>query len=215
MPKLKIALIHDLVCSWSPIGFRYLSTALDILGFVSDVELSFLPFQLNPDMPAEGEEINAHLARRTGQTKEQLAKYRTDLIATGKAAGIVFDFSKRTHYYNTYRAHLLLNAAHRDGHQVRMINALHQAYYTEGRDIFDVSVLTDIANNAGFDEAFIDYALNSEENRNDMRAKEELVSGLEIRSVPTFLVNDSTLITGSNSVDFFVERLRETMLQNA
>jgi len=209
-PLVHIQMVHDLVCSWCPIGYTNLSDAIaDVEGQV-DVTIDFLPFQLNSEMGYEGEEIEAHLMRRTGQSKEQLATYRRNLIATGKKAGFEFDFSKRTHYYNSLKGHLLLNAAHGIGKQREVLGALHRAYHQEGGNLADDGVIMKAGVAAGLDPAFIDEALTSTGNRREVKAKETKARSLGVRSVPTFFVNGNHTLPGSNNVGVFRDVLLAT-----
>ena len=110
-PTIKIEMIHDVVCSWCPIGYNNIRNALDQLEPPVNVDFRFLPYELNPEMPRQGETIGAHLKRRNNWTTEQLLNYRENLVETARQAGLDYDFSKRTHYWNTAKAHTLIHFA--------------------------------------------------------------------------------------------------------
>lgn len=109
MKTLKIEMVHDVVCSWCPIGYSNIQKAIDNLGI--EVDFHFLPFELNPKMPCEGEEIASYFKRIQGWNSATLLDYQTTLVKTAKNAGVNIDFSKRTHYYNTKNAHKLIHLA--------------------------------------------------------------------------------------------------------
>ncbi len=106
MQTIQIEMIHDVVCSWCPINYNNLKQALLNLKRQVEASIHFLPYELNPDIPAEGEKIVAHLMQRNSWSREQVLSYRKNLIETAANAGLDYDFSKRTHYYNTPRIFL-------------------------------------------------------------------------------------------------------------
>ena len=115
--KIKIELIHDIICSWCPIGYNNIKAALARHDDVLDPEFRFLPYELNPDMPAQGERIEVHLKRRNNWSIQQLLRYREDLVETANRAGLTYDFARRTDYWNTSRAHVLMHIAEKHGKQ--------------------------------------------------------------------------------------------------
>lgn len=205
MTKMKIEMIHDLMCSWCPIGYSNLSKALEQLRGTIEVELQFLPFQLNPDMAFDGEDINKHLARRVGKSTAELAEYRRTLLEVANAADVIFNFNKRTHYYNSFKAHALMNAAQHKGLQLTALKLFHKAYFEDGRNLADKHVLADITKQID-NEDLLDVAL-TQSNQLETKAKEARARALGVRSIPTFIVNDTHMIQGSNSVDYFLELL--------
>lgn len=209
MPEIEIRLVHDLVCSWCPIGYRNVRGALDRLHGQVSTHIRFLPFQLNPDMPEDGEEIDAHLARRMKRSPVDIARYKSQVVAVAEAAGVRMDYGRRKRYWNTFRAHCLLNASEALGRQTALVEALHRAYYAEGADIGDPEVLISIADSVDIDARFARRALASEANRAEVVSKESHVRrALAVRSIPTLLIDDRILVAGSNSVEFFVDLFR-------
>ena len=207
MKTLKITMIHDLTCSWSPIGYRHLQRAAHSVADRLKLELYFLPYEINPGLPAGGEAISAMLQRRFNWNSEQRADYRHKLLETGRRAGVNFDFSQRTHYYNTQLGHLLMHWAEGEGQQVALNEALMEAYFTRGMALDQLEVLVDIASSAGLDADQIRADLFSEELRSGFAAKQQRVAQLDIASVPGFLIDDQHLVSGSGSVESFRELL--------
>lgn len=208
--KILIEVIHDIVCSWCPIGYRNLTAALQIVGDEFAAEIKFLPFELNPNLAPSGEAINTHLKRRNGWTTAQLVRNRTNLTATAEKAGLSYDFSKRTHYYNTAKAHTLLHWSEGFGKQRDVNEALVQIYFTEGRNIDRCDVLAQIAASVGLDPAAARAALGSEQVSHALQLKKERVRAMNIGSVPAFLVDGVDMLHGSNSVEYFVQYLRSS-----
>jgi len=205
--KVKIEAIHDLVCSWCPIGRSNLKAALKILDKQIVVEIQYLPFELNPEMSSEGETIEAHLMRRNGWTKEQFIHYRTDLVDVAKEAGLIYDYSKRTHYYNTAKAHRLVHFAQAFQKQGAVVDALTEQYFTQGVNLSEDENLLGIATSVGLDRELAEWALSSAEVADiseNIQHKYERVRRLGVGSVPAFIINGTELVLGANSVDYFV-----------
>lgn len=205
--KIEIELIHDVVCSWCPIGYRNIKAALARLEDELAVEFKFLPYELNPEMPAHGERIDEHLKSRNNWNSEQLLRYREDLVETAAQAGLTYDFTKRTHYWNTARAHILLHLAEKLGKQELVNQALIQQYFTDGRNVDDVEVLSEIGRPLGIGRDALVSAFESKDVAAEMAAKHARVRTFDVRSVPTFVVNGRDVLRGSNSVEFFARYL--------
>ena len=203
--KIKIEQIHDVVCSWCPIGYRYIKAALKQLDDQIEVEFKFLPFELNPEMPKKGESIEDHLKRRNSWNTEELFRYRENLVETARQAGLTYDFGKRTHYWNTAKAHSLIHFAEKFDKQEQVNRVLIQQYFTEGLDVDDAESLADIASSVGLNRDNVIAAFTSPEIAAEMLEKQARVHGFNVRSVPTSIINDTELVRGSNSVEFFVQ----------
>lgn len=205
MKTLKIEMVHDVVCSWCPIGYANLQQALRNLGTEADIH--FLPFELNPDMPKEGETIAHYFKRRQGWLAEALKDYQDSLVKTASNAGVTIDFSKRTHYYNTRNAHKLMHWAEQFNKQTAVNESLIEAYFKQGLDISNMGVLLDIAQQVGMDRVSAQNALSSSRVAQALEKKVERQNSFNLHSIPAFVLNEHTLISGSNSVEFFEKTL--------
>ncbi len=205
MKTLKIELIHDLVCSWCPIAYNNLKQALENLNIEAD--LYFLPSELNPNMAEKGEEIKAHLAGRYKWSETKQKDYREHLLAVATEAGVAMDFSKRTHYYNSNKGHRLMQWCEGHNLQQAMNELLMDAYFKRGLDINNTQVLLDLAEQLGLDRLTTENALTSNEVTQALARKQKRVKSLGLSSVPAFVFNEQTLITGSNSVEYFEEEI--------
>ncbi len=200
---MKIEIVHDMVCSWCPIGYNNLKQALARLEGVIEARISFLPFQLSPDMSERGEEIIPHLMRRMHWSKDQVLEYRRNLLAKGEQAGMQFDFSKRTHYYNTRKAHCLMHWAEKFDKQVAFNEALIEAYFRQGRNIGDDECLLDLCEAIGLDRNDSAWALRSGLLGQEISHKLIRVDRLNIMSIPAFIFDEIHFVSGSNSPLFF------------
>ena len=203
MKKLKIEMVLDLNCSWCPIGYKHITDAIEELDLKSKVELQFLPFMINPDMPYEGQLINDFLKKATGNNDAQLSTYRANLVKVASASGVEIDFNKRTHYYNTLDGQILLQFAQKKSLQNEVYQLLAKAYYVNGLRANDLCVLSDVSDILNLKTSEVQNILEDKKFRQEVEDLERKTKELGIRSVPAFLFNDKTLISGTQSVDYF------------
>ena len=213
--KIKIEQIHDVVCSWCPIGYTYIKAALKQLDNQIEVEFEFLPYELNPEMPKEGESIEDHLKRRNNWNTEELLRYRENLVETAIQAGLTYDFGKRTHYWNTAKAHTLIHFAEKFDKQEQVNRVLIQQYFTEGLNVDDAESLANIASSVGLNRDDVIAAFTSPAIAAEMLEKQARVHSFNVRSVPTFIINDIASVPGSNSVDFFVQYFSDLLAETS
>ncbi|NRA22609.1 MAG: DsbA family oxidoreductase [Oceanospirillaceae bacterium] len=206
-PPLKIEMVHDLVCSWCPIAYHNLETAIDNLNMA--VDFHFLAFELNPNMGTSGELIAAYFNRQFGWDPHKLFSYQKSLVATAAKSGVTIDFSKRKFYYNTHRAHLLMHWAQSINKHIGLYERLMRAYFSEGLDISNLSVLLNIAEDAGLERREASAALSSKQLENALEVKKQGYKAFNINGTPAFILNETELVSGSNSVDFFENVLQQ------
>jgi predicted DsbA family dithiol-disulfide isomerase len=209
---LKIDFVSDVSCPWCVIGLRALEQALERIGD-GGAAIHFQPFELNPQMPAEGQDIADHLAQKYGSTREQLLRNQENIRARGAELGFTFDMSKRSRVYNTFDAHRLLHWAEVEGRQRELKRALFAAYFTEGRNPSDHEVLIDVAAQAGLDSQRARAILASDEYADQVRERERFYTGHGIHAVPSVIINDQYLIQGGQPVEVFEQVLRKIASQ--
>lgn len=205
--KIKIEAIHDVVCSWCPIGHSNLNAALKLFEDEIEAHITYLPFELNPEMPEEGEAVASYFKRRQGWTPATLQDYQESLVKTAQNAGVIIDFSKRTHYYNSRNAHKLMHWAEQFNKQTAVNESLIEAYFKQGLNISNTDVLLDIAEQLGMDRISTQNALSSRQLAQALEKKIERQKAFKLRSIPAFIINEDTLVSGSNSVEFFEKTL--------
>ncbi len=201
MQKVQITMIHDLVCSWCPIGYNNLKSAIQNLNIAADFK--FLPFELNPTMGDKGEAIASYFSRQLNWSEHKLLTYQASLIKTAANAGVAIDFSKRTHYYNTYKGHLLMHWSARFNKQMALNEKLISAYFEHGQDISNTDILLEIATQVGLERAAARRALTSNQLHHELNNKFDRVSAIEISTIPAVIIDNHAVISGSHSVDYF------------
>ena len=209
---IKIDFVSDVSCPWCAIGLRSLETALQRLQGQVQADIHFQPFELNPDMPSEGQEINEHLSQKYGSTLTELQQTREAIRQRGAALGFEFGIGKRDRIYNTFDAHRLLHWAGVEGppgaqHALKM--GLFTAYFTHGLNPGGHDVLLRVASQIGLDPVRASAVLKSETYATEVREAEALFSGQGIRSVPAIILNDQYLISGGQPPEVFEQALRQ------
>lgn len=205
---IKIDFVSDVVCPWCAIGLKSLEQALQNLGSDVEVNLHFQPFELNPQMAPEGEDVAEHLARKYGSTPEQMAQNQEAIRQRGADVGFTFDMDKRKRIVNTFDAHRLLHWAALEGRQTELKQALLAAYFTQGRDVSSHDVLVDVAAKVGLDPLTARLVLDEGRYAQDVRAQEQFYQSQGIRAVPSVIVNDRYLIQGGQPAEVFEQTLR-------
>lgn len=204
-----IDFVSDVVCPWCALGAMALEQAIDNLTGEVLVELTFKPVELNPDMPVEGENAVKHMMRKYGRSAEEVASGKEMLMARGQAIGFQFELEKRSHFYNTFDAHRLLFWALQEGRQIELKKRLLRAYFTDGQNPSDRETLMRLAAEAGLDTARAREVLASGAFANEVRELEVFYRERGINSVPAMVLNGRHLVSGSQSVEYYEQMLRQ------
>ncbi len=219
---LKIDFVSDVSCPWCVIGLKALDQALAKVSSDISAEIHFQPFELNPQMGAEGQEITEHITQKYGISAAQADANRENIRMRGAELG--FRFAKasdagggRNRIYNTFDAHRLLHWAGTVslGKQKVLKEALFTAYFTDGQSPGSHEVLVRLAGDAGLNAAQAEAVLASDQYAADVRAQEQFYSVQGIRSVPAVIINDKHLISGGQPVEVFEQAIRQIAAQTA
>ena len=213
MTKLRIDFVSDISCPWCVIGLKSLEQALEQAADATSAELHFHPFELNPQMAPEGEDIGEHLARKYGATEEQGAKTREMIRARGAELGFTFEMGKRSRIYNTFDAHRLLHWAEMQGLQRELKLALFEAYFTKGENPGAHEVLVRVAGEVGLDQGEASEVLSSGAYGDEVREQEAFFQRQGINSVPAIIINQRHLISGGQPPEVFEQALRQIAAQ--
>ena len=208
---LKIDFVSDVSCPWCAVGLGALEAALKRVAPEVSAELHFQPFELNPQMPPEGQDTFEHLNQKYGSSHEQQAQAREAIRQRGAAVGFEFSPGGRPRVYNTFNAHRLLHWAELEdpGKQVTLKKLLLKAYFTDSQNPSDPEVLVRAATEAGLDAARAREILAGDEFAAETRERERIYTDAGIHSVPAIIVNDQHLISGGQPVEVFERALRQ------
>jgi predicted DsbA family dithiol-disulfide isomerase len=206
---IRIDFVSDVVCPWCAIGLASLEEALKRLDGEVAAELHFQPFELNPQLGAEGEDIVEHLSRKYGMSAEQVAANQEAIRERGASLGFDFDMDKRQRTWNTFDAHRLLHWAALEGRQRELKHALLRAYFTEGRNVSDHATLVDIAAGAGLPADKAREILAGDAYADEARRDEQYFLQAGIHAVPAIIIERKHLISGGQPPEVFEQALRQ------
>jgi predicted DsbA family dithiol-disulfide isomerase len=207
--KIKLDIISDVVCPWCIIGYNHLTAAIEELGLQDKVEIEWQPFELNPEMPAEGENLRDHIMRKYGSTAEDSAQARLMIAEKGAAYGFEFAFSDDMRMVNTLDAHVILGYAHSVGIQTDLKLRLFSAYFQENKDVSNREVLIAEAESVGLDRAAVLAELERTEGRETVRALESQWHQMGVSGVPTVIFNRTSGLTGAQPQETYKQVLQE------
>lgn len=211
--RLRIDIASDVVCPWCIIGYRQLETALRETGM--QAEIHWHPFELNPQMPDEGEDLQQHLAAKYGSTPEDSRKSRARLTAMGAELGFTFNYADNMKMVNTFRAHQLLHWAGTQGREHELKMALFEAYFTHRQDVNGPEVLADISGRIGLDRNEALAVLRDARFADAVRDAERLWINRGIQGVPAMVFNQKYLVTGAQGTDNFTSILQQLAEESA
>ncbi|MET0330947.1 MAG: DsbA family oxidoreductase [Dyella sp.] len=206
--QLKIDFVSDVVCPWCAVGLGALQQALQQLEGEIEAQLHFQPFELNPQMAAEGEDLVEHIAHKYGISPAQIAQNQEAIRERGAAVGFTFNADSRRRVVNTFDAHRLLHWAGEQGKQTELKQALLIAYFTDGKDVSAHPVLLQLVEQVGLDSNRARELLQSDQYAAEVRAQERFYQAQGISAVPSVIVNDRYLIQGGQPPDVFEQTLR-------
>ena len=205
---IKIDFVSDVVCPWCIVGLGGLEEALAKVGDLVKADIHFQPFELNPDMPAEGQNVVEHVAQKYGATPEQSAANRSAIHARAAEVGFQMKTGAESRIWNTFDAHRLLHWAGLEGRQAELKHALFDAHFTEGLNVSDPEVLAGVAERAGLDGAMAREVLGSGRYGEEVRTAERFWQRQGISAVPAVVINDRYLISGGQPAAAFEQALR-------
>lgn len=209
--KIKMDIISDVVCPWCAIGYKRLEQAISEMGLQDRVDIEWQPFQLNPHMPKEGQNVQEHITEKYGSSLEQQQLSQERMADFGSELGFKFDYFDEMKMVNTRDAHILLDYAKEYGKQTELNMRLMTAFFGERKDVSDRSILIEELKAVGLnvDEAMA--RLDSDDVRYQVQAKEKYWQSLGVSSVPTVVFNNKSALTGAQPVEVFKEILTELL----
>jgi len=221
--QLTIDIYSDVMCPWCAIGYGQLTKALGELDGEIEAEIRWRPFELNPDMPAEGEQQEAHLQRKYRRSAEEGAKVRGQMKAIADSAGVSLSYegdearAPDAMMWNTRAAHKLLGwALEQAGPKVQteLKLALFRAHFNERRNVSDREVLLDVAASVGLHREAAKSALDDADLEARVLAEERQAWDLNITGVPAMIVNGKFMIPGAQAPETYVNALRRVAMKS-
>lgn len=208
--NLAIEVISDVICPWCFVGKRRLEKAIASTGSEYDVQVQWLPFQLNPTMPEQGISRKDYRTRKFGSWQRS-QELDGNLSAVGEAEGIVFNFERIERTPNTVDAHRLIWLAGQHGCQEAVVEALFAAYFTAGRDVGNHQILIQIGIESGLQRHVVESMLSSDDGLQSIRDAREANQQRGISSVPLFVLNNKSTLSGAQQPETFLDAFHQVI----
>lgn len=212
--KITIDIVSDVVCPWCYVGKKRLESALAEMGNPEDIVINWHPYQLDPTIPEEGVDREKYFIKKFGDTGK-IRQMFDHLTNVGKADGIDFQLDVISKSINTFSLHKLLHVAGEEGFKAELEEIFFKAYFTEGKDLSDLAVLTTLLTVFGWDEEKIKTIMADDSVGYAVRQEINHYQGMGVSGVPFFVINDKYGISGAQPSDVFVQALstvRDEML---
>ncbi len=203
---LRIDIVSDVVCPWCIIGYKQVEQALTMLDTPVEAEYWWHPFELNTNMPPEGQDVAEHIQQKYGSTPEQSKANRHRLGEIGASLGFEFGDQPDRRIYNTFKAHKLLHiAGHEQGwrKQTQLKLALFEAYFQHSRDVSDEVVLLGVAQSVGLNDDACKAWLADEVLSKSVRAEQAYWLDQNITGVPAIIFDQKFMVPGAQSAETF------------
>lgn len=207
-PTIRIAVVSDVVCPWCYIGKRRLEKAIENSSNDYNFDITYYPFELNPDIPPEGRAQREHLIDKFG-SEAQYERLTSNVAKIASAEGLVFDFLKQPTSPNTRECHRLILYAKQEGKQLEIVEALFRAYFTEGVDLTKKENLIALAVSNGLDKDRTELFLQSSIGLTEVAAAEQDLQRMGITGVPFYIINDQYGISGAQMPEAFTKAFHD------
>lgn len=209
MQTIRLDIVSDVVCPWCAIGYKRLEQAMAALADEFSFQIEWHPFELNPDMPPEGEPVSEHIQRKYGLSEQAQVENRERIAAIAKGLGLDFYEGAERRIYNTFDAHRLLYWAREQGRQTELELALFNEYFSANNDPSAMEVLRRAAEAVGLDGGEAEMIVGSGRYAEEVRAEQRQFQAAGISAVPAFIVNGKYLISGGQEPATFINAFRQ------
>ena len=202
-----IDIFHDTACPWCRIGKKHLFDAIALLDQSQTIEIRWHPFLLDDSIPAQGVGFRAFMKMRKGIGADQLTQLFSYATQSGAKAGVKLDFDKVFLAVNTTLSHRLIALTPKT-HKNVIVEAVYKAYFEDGLNIGDVDTLASLGKKFGFDQKQLKQQLSSDAALAEVVEEAEAARNQGISSVPFFVINNKVSISGSQSVEVFIQAIQ-------
>ena len=214
IPIINVEVVSDVVCPWCYIGKRRLQKAVDATGSRFDFNVTYLPFELNNQLPDEGVDYKAYLSEKFGG-EEQFDLQTSRVSEIARQEGLIFDHAIQKVSPNTLRLHALIQAAPDQATQSQVVEGFFKAFFTDGTDLSREANIIAVALAAGMDEVTIEKTLHDREMLKRVRQQEHDIYAMGIHSVPFYIINREFGISGAQTTENFIRAFEEAMRTKA
>lgn len=204
-----IEMVSDIVCPWCWLGKRRIEAAIAKVPEL-DVELVFRPYELDPDIPAEGTPYKSYMKGkfRSPAASERMKQMSAALKEYGEAEDIPYEFDNIEHRPNSLNAHRVVRWAQGQGLGAKAKEVLFHAFFTEGKNVGDPDVLIDLSEKIGLNRDVVEKLIHSDADGGAVREEINVFRQMGVTGVPTYIANREVAIQGAQDVDQLVKFLK-------
>lgn len=206
--QITVEVISDVICPWCFIGKRRMERAIALINKDVEINVHWLPYQLNPGMPPEGISRKEYRIQKFGSW-ERSQELDANVSANGKDEGIDFRFDLIERTPNTVNAHRLIWLANKHGCQDAVVEAFFLAYFTNGRDLSDGQILVDVVDQAGISRKLAEDSLASNEGMAEIEAAKQLAQQVGVDGVPFYIINRRVALAGAQPTESFLAAFKQ------
>lgn len=203
--KIRIDIVSDVMCPWCIVGYKKLQQAIARLGTEQQVEIHWQPFELNPDMPAAGQGLTEHIMEKYAVTAEQSKENRERLVLIGAELGFNFNFSAHSLIVNSFLAHQLVYWSALFNKQTDTKMALFTSFFSEQKNVSELSVLLAVAKKVGLDVTEAEKVLREQRYASDVRREQKLWLSRGVQAVPAFIFSQKYVVNGAQDPAAFLQ----------
>ncbi len=210
---IHIDIVSDIVCPWCAIGYYRLLAAAKQLGISHQLAINWHPFELNPNMPPEGENLRRHLAAKYGTTLEGSIAARKKLTTLGAEVGFTFNYFDEMKMLNTRKAHTLISLAGEKGIQNQMAEALFSAFFAEAKDISNSTQLVELATTLGLTKNEVQDTLHNQQREQSVIAAERHWLDQGFHAVPVIIIGQKAVLPGAQNIATYASMLHQAIVK--
>ena len=204
---LQIDIISDVMCPWCIIGYRQLEEALEATG--TEHEIRWHPFELNPQLPPEGQSIFENFQQKYDSPPEKTKETVQMYADMGAQLGFEFNLDDDSKMHNSFNLHQLLHWANQQGRKNDLEMALFKAHFSDGREMSDIAVLADVASEIGLDHDEALAVLEDQRFASAVREEQKFWIEQGITGVPAVVFDRQHLVTGAQGIENFTSILNQ------
>ena len=216
--QIQLDIISDVMCPWCIVGYKQLLPALEQFKDEVDFVVNWQPFELNPNMPIQGQELREHLHEKYGSSDEESQQNRKRLENIGDDLGFAFNFTDESKIVNSFLAHQLLTYAFEQGQktnnkqlQTNVKLALFKAHFSDARDVSDINVLIEVAVENGLAKSEVSEILNKQNYAQNVRESQQQWAQNGINVVPAVVVNMKYLLSGAQPTQSYIDVINNVL----
>lgn len=207
---MKVEIWSDVVCPFCYIGKRRFERALEQFEYSDEIDVQWKSFQLNPDEETDPDaNLTEHLAQSKGISVNQARAMQQRVVSMADGENLTFNFDQSV-VANSFDAHRLLQFAkeHDKGSDAKEV--LFHAYFTDGKNIDDREVLSDLAAEIGLESTKTVKILGGDQFANAIKHDIQIAKSMNVRGVPFFLFNRNFAISGARETSVFLKALKQS-----